>query len=179
MVLYSRELALKRLQKLSLPYSSADSVLSLIPKSLSKGHTEEETLEKALQYLDFFLSDYHNSVQIMAPIFELSLKGLKLHHYKLTYDHRSSLQIKDLLLSDHARFPVFHVEFKDKEEIIRDSLNTAVPNRMGSRKTSKRNMNKRASVRFIGGQNTSTYYTFFPSLNSFSAFLCICDGANY
>lgn len=46
-----------------------------------------------------------------------------MHHYRLTYDHRSELQIKDFLLSDHARFPVFHIEFQkdsDREKVEKE-----------------------------------------------------------
>lgn len=47
-----------------------------------------------------------------------------MHHYRLTYDHRSELQIKDFLLSDHARFPVFHIEFQkdsDREKAEKET----------------------------------------------------------
>ena len=152
MVLYSRELALQRLQKLSLPYSSADSVLSLILKNSSKGHTEEETLEKALLFLDPFLSDYTGSGQTKAPIFEL-IEGPSLSTHL-----RPSIQIKDLLLSDHARFPVFHVEFKDKEDS--KDFPVAPLTRTGSRKDSRKNMNKRSSVRFERSQNKCTLSVF-------------------
>ena len=47
-----------------------------------------------------------------APIFELSLEGLKLTHYQLTYDSRSTIQIKEFLLTDHDRYPVIKVEFE-------------------------------------------------------------------
>jgi hypothetical protein len=71
-----------------------------------------------------------HTTQPKKPIFELTLQGLKVHHYRLTYDHRSELQIKDFLLSDHARFPVFHIEFQkdsdrekaEKEFKIREKL---------------------------------------------------------
>ena len=87
-----------------------------------------------------------------------SLNWLKAHHYQLTYDHRSSIQIKDLLLSDHARFPVFHVEFKDKEDS--KDFPVAPLTRTGSRKDSRKNMNKRSSVRFERSQNKCTLSVF-------------------
>lgn len=47
-VSYSRELALKRLQKLAFPWAAADSVLTLIAKGLSKGQGVEEALYKVI-----------------------------------------------------------------------------------------------------------------------------------
>ena len=77
-----------------------------------------------------------------------------MHHYRLTYDHRSSLQVKDLLLSDHARFPVFHVEFQ------RDVSPEACPSPGGARGGRKGGVGAKRgqraqSVRFPGGTNMS------------------------
>ena len=119
-VLYSKELALKRLQKLTLPLSEARSSLSFITRCISKGHSIQDSVDRSMVHLRPLLTPHNTDTEpCKNPIFEISLKGLKLHHYRLTYDHRSELQIKDFLLSDHARFPVFHIEFQkdyDKEK---------------------------------------------------------------
>lgn len=47
-VSYSRELALKRLQKLAFPWAAADNVLTVISKVISKGQGVEEALQKVL-----------------------------------------------------------------------------------------------------------------------------------
>ena len=54
-----------------------------------------------------------------APIFELSLEGLKLTHYQLTYDSRSTIQIKEFLLTDHDRYPVIKVEFERSPSAVK------------------------------------------------------------
>ena len=54
-----------------------------------------------------------------APIFELSLEGLKLTHYQLTYDSRSTRQIKEFLLTDHDRYPVIKVEFERSSSTVK------------------------------------------------------------
>jgi hypothetical protein len=47
-VSYSRELALKRLQKLAFPWAAADNVLTVISKVISKGQGVEEALQKVV-----------------------------------------------------------------------------------------------------------------------------------
>lgn len=78
------------------------------------------------------------------------MKGLKASHYRLTYDHRSTLQIKDFLLSDHARFPVFHIEFQNRKYSAVESVVGGAGPGHGARKE-KRGGNSRASVRYPGG----------------------------
>jgi hypothetical protein len=78
------------------------------------------------------------------------LKGLKASHYRLTYDHRSTLQIKDLLLSDHARFPIFHIEFQNRKYSAVESV-IGRPGEIASKKEKKRGNSRHASVRYPGG----------------------------
>ena len=190
-IIYSRELILKRFQKLFIPYFSADSVLNLISKSISKGLNEEETLGKALLFLDEFLSvTPHNinslnrahNIHSKSPLFEFALKGLKLHHYRLTYDNKSTLHIKDLLLSDHARFPVFHIEFKKKElDIKENSGHDFFPSsKAAQKKGNHRSTNKHASVRFPASSKYCfsflllIFYIFFISCFFIFVFLSSC-----
>lgn len=122
-VLYSKDLALKRLQKLTLPLIEARSSLSFITRCISKGHSIQDSVDKSMVHLRPLLAPHNTDTEpCKKPIFEISLKGLKLHHYRLTYDHRSELQIKEFLLSDHARFPVFHIEFQKDHEKEKEKM---------------------------------------------------------
>ena len=114
---YTRVLALKRLHKLCLPFSRAQHTLSLMTRHFNKGSPLQLTLDNAVQSLQKYVTvksieKFHSKV----PIFEVSLKGLHFHHYRLTYDHKSTVHIRDLLITDHARYPVLHIEFSKKVE---------------------------------------------------------------
>ena len=183
----TKELTMKRLQKLGIPLSSTENVLSLILKSYASGLSEEESTEKALVFLNQYLSTINSphsqfsphtlhsqfpphtphtphtprNINLKSPLFELSLKGIKVHHYRLTYDNKSTVHIKDLLLSDHARFPVFHVEFKKKESKLTDNSNNLPTGSKGLQKRGNfKNPNKRASVRFPTSGTSSTNFSF-------------------
>ena len=172
----TKELTMKRLQKLGIPFSSAEGVLLLILKSYISGLSEEESTGKAMIYLNQYLSvvttphsqySPHSphtphtphtprNINMKSPLFELSLKGIKLHHYRLTYDNKSTVHIKDLLLSDHARFPVFHIEFKKKiSKLIENSNDTFTKSEGSQKRGNFKNPNKRASVRFPVSGSTS------------------------
>jgi hypothetical protein len=53
-VSYSRELALKRLQKLAFPWAAADNVLTVIAKVISKGQGVDEALQKVIMSNGYF-----------------------------------------------------------------------------------------------------------------------------
>jgi hypothetical protein len=70
-----------------------------------------------------------------------------VHHYRLTYDHRSTVHIQDFLLSDHARYPVIHIEFQKREN----------------------EMTKKGKQRGKGGDNDRKTRNFDPILGSGSS----------
>ena len=114
-VQYTRSLAFQRLLKFTISPSHADSALSVISRYIRNGHTGEEALNRAIRSLENSTLKITEKGPSKVPIFELSLRGLKVHHYRLTYDHRSTVHIQDFLLSDHARYPVIHIEFQKRE----------------------------------------------------------------
>jgi hypothetical protein len=114
-VQYTRSLAFQRLLKFTISPSHADCALSVISRYIRKGHTGEEALKRAIRSLENSTLKITEKGPSKVPIFELSLRGLKVHHYRLTYDHRSTVHIQDFLLSDHARYPVIHIKFQKRE----------------------------------------------------------------
>ena len=130
---YTRVLALKRLHKLCLPFNRAQHTLSLMTRHFNKGTALQITLDHAVQSLQKYITvknieKFHSKI----PIFEISLKGLQFHHYRLTYDHKSTIHVRDLLITDHARYPVFHIEFSKKIEEEKKKQNEREMNRAES-----------------------------------------------
>ena len=112
------------------------------------------------------------NINMKSPLFELSLKGIKLHHYRLTYDNKSTVHIKDLLLSDHARLPVFHIEFRKKISKLIENSNDTFTKLEGSQKRGNfKNPNKRASVRFpVSGSTSLTSSSVFQVIDFFFSY---------
>jgi hypothetical protein len=105
---------------------------------------------------------------LKAPILELSIKGLKVSHYRLTYDHKSSIQIKDFLLSDHARYPMIHIEVKKKvrpnsnPKLNPNSNPNSNPNRYNEKDNDK---NEKDDKNDINEKNDKIGNMFFPPRN--------------